>query len=219
MNKIFVDLEMNPIDKEYKKSEIKYYQETIEIGAVMLDEGNRVIKTFQSYIKPSFGSKIREKIVNLTGITDEKVAEAEGFEKVFSDFVEWCETDYIIYSWSESDISQLKKEHAYRGWEIKEEVRYMFAHWHDVQKDFGDIFQYSRSFSLESAVSISGFDFEGAAHDALYDAMNTAELYRQMSDEKSNISQIRESRKEARKPLKTSLDDLIPWDDLELPEE
>ncbi len=214
-----MDLEMNPVDKDRKRSDIKYYQETIEIGAVMLGEDNQVIKTFQSYIKPSYSSKIREKIVNLTGITDETVAEAKNFEEVFYEFVAWCESDYIIYSWSESDIIQLKKEHDYRGWTLREDVQYMFGHWHDVQKDFGDIFQYSKSFSLENAISISGFDFEGAQHDALYDAMNTAELFRQMTDEKSNISHIRESRKEARKPLKTSLDDLIPWDDLEIPEE
>ena len=49
MRKIFVDLEMCPILKEYATEKEICKLETIEIGAVMLDEEGKEIASFKEY--------------------------------------------------------------------------------------------------------------------------------------------------------------------------
>ena len=55
---IFVDFEMNVIDKAYREQRMICKREIIEIGAVKLDENCEVIDTF-SYIIRSQNQSIR----------------------------------------------------------------------------------------------------------------------------------------------------------------
>ena len=68
MRRIFVDLEMNPVAKEYEEVKKTCSMETIEIGAVILDEDNREIASFREYIRPDYSADIRPGIQKLTGI-------------------------------------------------------------------------------------------------------------------------------------------------------
>ena len=55
--------------------------------------------------------------------------------------------------------------------------------WADFQKIFTRAVGLKRELSLEQAVNIADINFEGHQHDALWDARNTAELYRIYRDE------------------------------------
>ena len=55
--------------------------------------------------------------------------------------------------------------------------------WADFQKIFTRAVGLKRELSLEQAVNIADISFEGHQHDALWDARNTAELYRIYRDE------------------------------------
>ena len=180
MDKIFIDLEMNPIEEKIELAPYRYLsREIIEIGAIKLDEDDEVASQFSEYIRPTLAEEIAANITELTGITTEMVAEAGVFTEVFARFLDWCGEDYEIFSWSKSDLRQMQAEHTYKIKERGERDAYLFDHWKDYQMIYGSLFGFERKMALSVAVDLSGKDFAGKAHGALVDASNTAGLYLQ----------------------------------------
>lgn len=65
----------------------------IEIGAYKITDG--VIKeSFTTFINPE--KKLSEEIINLTGITEEMVADAPNYEKVMPDFFKFCAGSILV---------------------------------------------------------------------------------------------------------------------------
>ena len=69
--------------------------------------------------------------------------------------------------------------------------------WEDYQAVFTEKLGLHRGLSLEQAIEIAGLNFEGRKHDGLWDARNTAELYRLAEDPVSYEQMI--------KPLRASV--------------
>lgn len=184
MKHIVVDLEMNGIDK---KNPIRKLcsMETIEIGAVMLDDDLKEIDSFQTYVKPEHNA-IESKIKKLTGITDEMVADAPRFNDALKSFLNWClkSGDKIkIYAWSDSDYKQIKKEVNFKFFDIEEKYKPLIEkEWWDFQKEFDKHIGFEHQISLKMALEMAGIEFEGKEHDALDDARNTAELIQIFKD-------------------------------------
>jgi len=162
--------------------------ETIEIGAVMLDENLQEISSFRTYVKPQYNDRIIPKISKLTGITDEMVMNAPKFNEAFKMFTNWCMgtgDDITIYAWSDSDFIQISKEIELKSYEMSESEKHMvFNQWNDFQNEFDCHLGFERQVSLKMALDMAGIDFSGREHDALDDARNTAELLQIFSDEK-----------------------------------
>ena len=174
---IFVDYEMNEIDRQYKIQRAICKREIIEIGAVKLDESGCEIGEFTRYVKPQFG-KITDYYTKLTGITNEQVADAPYFLEAMKQFYEWVgEEEFQIYSWSDSDSIQISKEALLKE-ETDERLGRMLDCWVDYQEEFGKILGISKKVGLKDAVHAIGEHFEGRQHDALWDARNTADIYR-----------------------------------------
>ncbi len=217
MNRIFIDLEMHPVARDFEDQFKKLKTETIEIGAVMLDDQLQETSSFKEYVHPDFSTKVYPKYQKLTGITTEMLAEADQFPSVLSRFCEWCGTDYIIYSWSDSDIWQLIRECDYKRVDYSEQIRYMFNHWKDFQTEFGSMLKLERMISLKDAVTLGGLDFSGRAHDGLTDARNTADLYRQTSDTGSeDFKRLLRSLEESRRPCTFSIMEVVDFDKFDL---
>lgn len=208
MKRIFMDLEMNPISCKQKEAREICRSEVIEIGAVMLNEGNREISRFQTYVRPQYSADIMPFITNITGITKEHVAGAENFVTAFQEFLSWCGADFEIYSWSENDPIQLQKEMELKSMPASAETVYMFLHWHDLQKEYEKMLFLERRIALKTALKNAGLEFCGRAHSALSDASATADLYREMTEGKE-IKKINSMLSAAKKPLGTSLGDLL----------
>lgn len=174
---IFIDCEMNVISKEYKTQRSVCKREIIEIGAVKLDDTGREIDAFTQYVKPEFG-RITDYYADLTGITNEKVADAPHFLEAMKRFYDWAgEEEYTIYSWSDADSIQISREAELKG-EDNKQLKRMLAHWVDYQVEFGRLLGIEKKVSLMDAVHAIGEQFEGHQHDALWDARNTADIYR-----------------------------------------
>ena len=184
MNRIFVDLEMHPVANDFPKEKEIFRFETMEIGAVMLNDEYEEIGSFCEYVHPMFSHEVQKRYTELTGITTEMLADADTFPGVLNRFVEWCGKEYIIYSWSKTDLAQLKGECRQKGLEITDDLSYMFRGWKDFQKEFSRLIGFHRAVNLHDAVSLGGLDYDGRAHDGLVDARNTANLFRQTRDEK-----------------------------------
>ena len=213
MRKIFVDLEMCPIPKGFAAEKESCRQETIEIGAVMLDEDGKEISYFKEYVRPVYAAEIPKHIEKLTGISYETVKMAASFREVLYRFAEWCgEADYSIYSWSDNDVLQILQETALKGIEDTPQLSYMYHHWKDFQQEYCDLFPMDHVMSLEKALNYCGLEFKGRAHDGLNDARATADLFRAIHD-KETFAEFQEKVLDCFKPksISNSLADLFDF--------
>ncbi|SEM22135.1 Inhibitor of the KinA pathway to sporulation, predicted exonuclease [Butyrivibrio sp. ob235] len=205
-----VDLEMCVVPKGYRKNRFKYRNETIQIGAVLLNENYEVVDEFNSYVKPEYGC-IDSFIENLTGITEKDVAKGPAFEEALESFLDWLPADDVrCVSWSDSDPMQIIHEASEKGI-ADDRLEIVFANWIDCQKTFSRKMDQKRAYSLEEALFISNIAPEGSAHDGLVDAANTAVLFTKLeTDPDYRLNEFYETaRKEEVDHLSFSLGDLF----------
>lgn len=201
---------MNPVSREFREIRRSLNDEVIEIGAVKLDGDYRQIGEFQSYVKPEYG-EIRQHITRLTGITAEMVEGSENFPGVFRRFLEWIGTeDTTIYSWSMSDIKQLRQECRMKMKEF--DVKQLTEHWVDLQKQFDDRLGLHNSLALKHALGAMNRNFEGTQHTALADAANTSAILALMQDEEKFRETMRPVLEllQPKEDLASSIGDLCP---------
>ena len=181
MKYIIMDLEMNSVAKEYRKERKICKMEVIEIGAVALDEACQEIGCFKTLVKPQYNDIIEKTYEKLTRITGRMVKDAPEFEQALHMFFSWCESlgdDIEIFQWSSSDQDQLIKEMNLKHICLAENEMKYFTVWNDFQKEFGEKLGLSGRVSLKNAIMYAGIETEGYYHDALFDARNTAALFR-----------------------------------------
>ena len=201
MKHVVVDLEMNPVDREFREVRKRLRDEVIEIGAVKLGEDYVQESTFRCYVKPEYGP-IKKHITRLTSITQAMVDTGEVFEPSFHAFVDWVgEEETTIYSWSMSDIKQLRSECRYKLPDF--DIGWLNARWVDLQQEFDDRLGLHNSLALKHALGAMDHKFEGTQHTALADAINTSAILTLMQDDAKF--------KETMKPV---LEILQPKDDL-----
>lgn len=190
---IFVDLEMQEIERKNKKLSNGLRQEVIEFGAVVLDENHNEIDSFKSYVRPEYSSRMRQLYIDLTGITDSDILCADGFAQVLHRFCAWCQlySGAVIYEWSDADLAQLLRESRKKNVVLSEEERLVLSNWQDMQRDYGDLVESNTQIALETAIWTLGEKFEGRMHDAVWDSRNTAKIYSLMQDE-ANVQMARQ---------------------------
>ena len=78
-----------------------------EIGAVIIKDGI-VVNKYSSFVNP--GMKIPEKIVELTGITDDMVKDARGIEEVIPEFLEFVGDRILVAHNAKFDIGFIRRD-------------------------------------------------------------------------------------------------------------
>ncbi len=177
MQHIFLDFEMNQIPKAARPEGSVMHSEIVEIGAVKLDEDYQQIDRFTCYVRPE-RAPICKKCTELTGITDETVKNAKELKDALEDFTAWIgEGEVRIYSWSSSDLRQLKTECREKGI-YPDGLERPFRRWMDFQKIYTRLMGLSRrsKLSLKNAIGTIEEDFSGNQHSAADDAENSASL-------------------------------------------
>ena len=180
MKYIVVDLEMNPLAKEYTEERKQCRSEIIQIGAVALDERYQEIGSFRTLVKPQYNNVIVPKIEKLTGIRTSMIQDAPVFPQAIRQFFSWClalHDDFQIQQWSDSDRSQMMQEISLKKVVLTDPEEAIMERWHDFQHEFGEKLGLSDRLSLKNAIMYAGVDIVGYYHDALYDARNTATLF------------------------------------------
>ena len=174
---LVIDLEMCKVPRDYRSKSYRYANETIQIGAVLLDDSFKRIGTLCQYVHPEHGV-IDYFIENLTGIKNSQVKKAPKLDEALIHMIDWLgEREYKIYAWSESDRNQLL--HEIKAKNMTDERIYAFMkaeNWIDYQDVFTKRFELSRQLSLEEALGRAEIEPEGKFHDGLDDAVNTAYL-------------------------------------------
>ena len=176
---IVVDLEFTPTPKSARHLGLR--NEIIEIGAVRVDARGNTVDTFCKRVKPAYAAHIAPWIVNLTGICDADLRNAEPLEKVVESFAAWAGPGRTrLVAWSGTDKRQVEGECARKGIELPDQMR----HWLDLQRVYPRLMRVGdrrKLMSLKPAADWTGAALNAdSAHQALYDAQVTAELLRQL---------------------------------------
>lgn len=174
---VVIDLEMCAVPKK-NRSSFRCKNETIEIGAVLLDKALNICDTFKTYVHPEFGV-IDSYIINLTGITTKQTDAAPTFTEAMKMFLEWLPEDCVLVAWSDNDKAQLQKEAFYKGFEYPGFTE-LLEDSLDCQVDFSEKMNSPKTYSLSEALIIADIAYDEGAHDALVDAHNTALLFAKM---------------------------------------
>ena len=96
--------------------------------------------------------------------------------------MDWIDTwDMTLYSWSNSDINQLKDECRFKI--PNYDVERLQRQWQDLQKAFDDRIGLHSSLALKHAIGAMNRNFEGTQHTALADAANTAAILALLQDD------------------------------------
>lgn len=220
MKYIVIDPPMNPLSKEYYEERKVCRNEVIQIGAVALDDDYTEIGCFKTLVRPQYNEQITRKIEKLTGITTDMVREAPMFEEAIHQFLDWCRSlnDRIqIHQWSESDINQIDREMCLKEIVLPRCDQMFLQEWKNFQHEFGRKLGLTDQLSLKNAVMYAGVDIVGRYHDALFDARNTAKLFRIVRDPeecKKALSLVINALNPA--PQKTTLGDLFNFSELAL---
>lgn len=99
---VIMDLEWN---NSYNKKLKSFFNEIIEIGAVMIDEDLDVVDTFSVLIKSQLSTKLSGRVKNLTHISNEDMYGGISISKAISDFSKWVDgKDCVFMSWGNGDI-------------------------------------------------------------------------------------------------------------------
>lgn len=215
---VILDLEMCRVQKGARGKRYNRANETIQIGAALMNENYEIIDTFNSFVKPEFG-KLDTYITSFTGITWEQVNKAQSFEEVLDKFVEWIPTGEVeMVSWSDNDRYQIEGEMLAKGI-INERMSELLLHWIDSQVTYAEKVHNQRCYSLEEALIACDIQTVGRMHDGADDAYNTALLFKKlMTEDELTLNTFYASAKsDERDTLSSSIGDLfagLNWEEL-----
>ena len=165
MRCIVLDLEMNQPS-----------QKIIQIGAVSAHINSRTMtaqSSFNEFINPQ--ESLSPFIIELTGIQQEQVDQAQELPDVFGRFLDWIAKEgcHITVAWGGDWnwlYQQAKQSFTARTIDLK--AMYLLLHSTDVSS--------KQAKGLRGAMNRYGLIFRGDQHDALIDAMNTTQLLFEM---------------------------------------
>ncbi|MCH1981540.1 exonuclease domain-containing protein [Ruminococcus sp. OA3] len=181
MNYIVFDLEWNqcPFGKDRENPRLPF--EIIEIGAVKLDEGKKVLGEFHRLIHPMVYKRIHFRTKEILGMSMKMLESGDFFYDAIKDFLEWCGEDYRFCSWGSMDLTELQRNMKYYGLLdlIKGPIRY-----YDVQKLFSLEYEDGKSRrSLEYGIDYLNIEKTRDFHHALTDAYYTADILARIDED------------------------------------
>ena len=170
MNYVILDLEATCWDQWEKKD-----NETIEIGAVLINEQREIISEFQSFIKPIRYPKLSEFCIELTTIQQEQVDNAKYFYEVIEEFKKWFgygEDEYILCSWGYYDKRQFEDDCKLHNLESDWCKKHI-----SLKHQYGEIKMLQRNVGMKKALEIEKISAVGTHHRGIDDARNISKIF------------------------------------------
>jgi len=167
MNYIVLDLEWNQSSRHEETVDNLNF-EIIEIGAVKLNTDKAMVAEFSQLIKPQVYRELHKITSKLIHIQMQELEQGKPFDKVMSEFLEWCGEDYIFCTWGPLDLGELQGNMRFHGMEPLADGPIRFL---DVQKLFSIAFEDGKSRkALEYAVDFLEIEKDIPFHRAFSDA-------------------------------------------------
>ncbi len=180
-----MDLEWN---NSYNKKLKCFFNEIIEIGAVMIDSSLEVVDTFSVLIKSQLSNKLSGRVKNLTHISNEDMYGGVSFGKAVSDFSKWIgNKDCIFMSWGNGDLRVMLDN--LKFFEDIEGIPFI-SRYMDLQKYCQQFLKLSNAqqVGLSAAATLLGIDVsEYSTHRALEDSLLSWRCFKKAFD-KENLA-------------------------------
>ncbi len=154
--------------------------ETIEIGAVALDENGAIGDEFGCFVRPVLHPKLSDFCRDLTSITQQDVAGAQTFAPAFARFVEWAQTGgepLTLVSWGDFDPRQLQLDCARAGVEYPAS----FARHVNIKQRFA-LARNIKPVGMARALKMLQIPLAGTHHRGIDDARNIAAIAQTMME-------------------------------------
>lgn len=171
MNFIIFDLEATC----WKSNPNSKPQETIEIGALLVNSYGEVLGSYNRFIRPILHPLLSNFCKELTTIEQAQIDRAQKFNKVIEEFQDWAEIfdeEYLLCSWGDFDKKILMHDC---------DLHKLESDWLDyhinLKAQYREIRRLSKPKGLKSAVKSEGFEFSGTHHRAISDAENLAKIF------------------------------------------
>ncbi len=155
-------------------------QETIEIGAIQLNNYGEELGSFNRFIRPIIHPNLSAFCRELTSIDQDDVDRADNFPQVIEEFKDWIdvdEEDYLLCSWGGFDKKMLARDCALHD---------LHDDWLDqhinLKRQYQLFKRLHRPCGLKSAVRKEGFEFTGIHHRGIADAENLTKVFRKHLD-------------------------------------
>ena len=168
MKYIVFDLEATCWDQHNKKD-----NETIEIGAVMINENKEIESTFEQFVKPIKYPVLSNFCKELTSINQNEVDNAPYFSEAKERFLNWINTEeYILCSWGFYDKKQFESDCKIHSLDVN-----WFKNHISIKHQYTEIKQLKRGLGMKRALSNEGLELDGTHHRGIDDAKNIAKIF------------------------------------------
>ena len=150
-------------------------QETIEIGALCLNNYGEMLGSYNRFIKPIINPYLSPFCKELTSITQEDINRARTFPIVIEEFKDWAdifENEYLLCSWGSFDKKMLIND------SILHKLDYDWIECHiNLKRQYHEFKRINKPYGLKKAIEKEGFEFTGMHHRGISDAENLAKIF------------------------------------------
>ncbi len=156
-------------------------QETIEIGALKLDDYGEVVGSYNRFIKPILNPYLSPFCKQLTTITQDEIDRAGTFPTVIDEFQDWIglyDEEYLLCSWGSFDQTMLARDCQLHRLEDDWTAPHL-----NIKRQYHQLKRLHRPCGLRRAVKREGFEFTGTPHRGISDAENLAKIFAKLLDE------------------------------------
>jgi inhibitor of KinA sporulation pathway (predicted exonuclease) len=180
MNYIIFDTEFNQPQPKLYNPNIKFKPnrispfEVIEIGAAKVNQQLEIIDTFQSFINPVIYKRLSPIVSRKTKITKKDLNKGENYIKVMKAFRTWIGEDYILCTWSNNDIREMKRNCKYHNIDCE-----WLESYYDIQLHCTKLLGLpkSQTIGLKHALEAFNIEEDTGFHRAIDDAVYTAKVF------------------------------------------
>jgi 3'-5' exoribonuclease 1 len=166
---VVVDLEASCWEAAW----VRHRMETIEIGAVRLDESLSVVDEFASFVRPVVVPRLSSFCRKLTSISQEQVDAADTFPKVFARFLSWLgPRPRRLATWGAFDLGQFRLDCQRHGMVFP---GHLAADHLNLKTELGK-WKGVKRVSMLDALNILGLPHIGHPHRGIDDARNIARI-------------------------------------------
>lgn len=190
MSYIVLDLEFNQAyDFEKNKTILLIPScrfEIIQIGAVKLDNNFNIIDKINLYIRPNLYKEIHPYVEKITGLSAEFLKDKQYFKDAYIHFQNFLgKEEHIFCTWGSGDLKALYRNLSY----YKMLSSDLILKYIDIQNLTTKYLKYSKGgcIGLKTAIELLDLPIQQDFHDALNDALYTAEIFKKLSPEKLNL--------------------------------
>ncbi len=170
MKYIVFDLEATCWD-QYDKSP----NETIEIGALLINENKEIEAEFEQFIKPLKYPILSDFCKELTSIQQSDIDSASYFFEVIEDFKKWfdCESgEYMLCSWGFYDRKQFESDCQLNSLDDAWVNNHI-----SLKHQYRDIKNLRRAIGMKNALKHEKMTLDGFHHRGIDDARNIAKIF------------------------------------------